>query len=407
MEMPPSEFIIYDYASFTSRLVDFKQFVQELAEFCMDTQVTLFDTHIGIRKENLGRLLHIYNETCNKDGEFSVHRIFGIGPFDDGVIVSHKVAGMLGVYGNIVGSTALHGITAINICGSEDQTNTIGDDAGMTYDATVISFEDIKRAIRTIGDIAEDKFERWTLGQEMVERHDGWHYTKRPIVVENGSVFVGWLPEFPVLARILGIKDGQHTIPHETLQERRRLMIKQTGRFLNSMTTHQSQLTEQDIAISLDILRKAYHQVHLDPKGAYPQRYTRSVGHSYPDELLATPPLTEEAISEGWWVALRLNEPDAIISIPIDYGQTDIPRAWTVGTEFVSTGSKLFGLMEKIKVLEKEPMREDVLVDDEVLERYEDFLMNRRRPVYLYRVLKDYEQYQSFTELLDTDHDAP
>jgi hypothetical protein len=400
--MPPSEFIIYDYKDFTSRLADFKRFCSKLGDFGEDTTVPVFDTHSGMQRRNLGTLLHHYNSTCNEDGIFSIHRIFGVGPFADGIMVHHRVAGMLGVFGNIVGSTALHGIVALNVCGSEDQTNNIGDDAGMAYCSDDLSFDEVKNAIRTIGEIAEEKFERWTVGQESVDEHDGWHYTKRPIGVEDGTIYVGWLPEFPVLARVFGVKDGQHTVPSETFEQRRRLMIKQTGRFLNSLTLHQAALTEQDIAISLDILRKAYHRMNLDPSGSYPTRYPRTTSHSYPDSILATPPLTEDSIVLGWWSALRLHEPATIINVPVDEGATEVPEKWSIGMEFVTASSRILGLMEKIRVLDKTPLTESLLVNEEVLERYEDFVMRRRQPLYKYQVLKDYEHYQSYAEFMIT-----
>jgi hypothetical protein len=99
--------LIYDYTSFTSNLVDFPRFCSELAAFLRGYMVKVFDTRYGIVEKDLGDIIGEYNSICNTNGAFDVSRVIN---FPDGtprVVLHHHVAGMLGVYGNITGSTAL------------------------------------------------------------------------------------------------------------------------------------------------------------------------------------------------------------------------------------------------------------------------------------------------------------
>jgi len=75
--------------------------------------VNIFDTRYGIIEKDLGDIVSHYNDVCNSEGAFDVSRVITFPDGSDRLVLHHHVAGMLGVYGNITGSTALQGLTEV------------------------------------------------------------------------------------------------------------------------------------------------------------------------------------------------------------------------------------------------------------------------------------------------------
>jgi len=390
-------FMIYDYASFTSALSEFFHFVAHTAHFLRGTSVLIYDTHEGLKKVSLYDLLSRYNSVCNQDGEFSVHRIDNLG-VGDRVIVNHQTAGMLGVFGNITGSTALHGLIGISICGSEDMINAIGDDAGTLFDVEKIGVEEIKAAIKTLGDIADEKFEFWVDTEENMDCEDGWHFTKRPIAVRDRVITQSWMPDFPIIPTILGYHDGQHTPPVQDLRSRRRLLIKQTCRLFDSMRLNIASVDDDDIDLCLTILRRLYAKVSLPVYGGWPDRYVReSKDGPYLDQLLAVPKLHVDSIREGWIAVLREQYQTGIIRLPrTDVGDSVLPSEMYQGLEFNWHSDKVLNVLAKIGVLSKEPLYEDHLITDENLELFERVALGKVKVTYQYVCRRDYPPWTSY-----------
>jgi len=386
--------MIYDYASFTSALADFKSFVFELGTFCKGRTVKIFDTHTGVEEVDLGDIILEYNALCNHDPLFSIHRIEGVDSAHPRCIVPHRVAGMLGIYGNIVGCTVLHGLVSISIVGDDNKANTIGDDGAVKYNEEDISTAEVKECLNTIGSIAEEKFELWDKDEMQSEESLGWHYTKRPITVDHHIVVTQWMPDFPILPVILGIKDGQHTLPVQDFISRRRLAIKQTCRLFDSLFRHRQFLTPLDISTVLDLIKRVFVKMRLPCYGSFPVlRYRNAYPKEgwFPDSALCIPALCEESIFEGWFSVLRQKGYEtAIVRVPVTIGADPVPVDFVAGISFKGYDSKLLGLMEQIGVVTKECLYEELLITDEVISRLDDLITRKARKVYEYTVTCDY-----------------
>jgi len=342
-----------------------------------------------------------YNQTCNEDPEFSVHRIERLDSDHPRCLVHHRVSGMLGVYGNIVGSTVLHGLSSISIVGAEEHVNTIGDDAGIKIDVNDITLEDTIECIQVIGDVATEKFEIWDDDEIYHELSTGWHYVKRPITVKETYIAQRWMPDFPVLARILGVSDGMHTTRPEDFVTRRRLLIKQTCRLFDAMTRNQQFCSEEDIEVCLSILRRMYILMRLPSRGSFPlsrgSMPNLQTSAIYPDSILCTPQLSQQSVRRGWFTVLRdrVNTETIFVSVPEVVGSQNLPDEFYVGCSFKSTGSRLLGLMEKIGVVSKESRYEDWLLTEDIVDILDQLIKKEIRQVYTYVVLQDYDPWAS------------
>jgi hypothetical protein len=398
---PEELFIIYDYSSFTTLLADFKSFMLELGIFCCGTPVRVFDTYRGVVEEDLGHLLLAYNATCNTDPEFSIHRIEGIASDHPQALVHHRVAGMLGIYGNIVGCTILHGLSTISIVGSELHANTIGDDAGIKIIVDDVSKEEAIQCIQVIGNVATEKFEIWDCDEKDQEQSIKWHYVKRPITVSDKIIVQQWMPDFPILARILNIQDGQHTVRPEDFITRRRLCIKQTCRLFDSMFRNIEFVSEQDIDTVLSVMKIVYTKMHLPHKGSFPMasRSSKNLSETriYPDSVLCTPALRSESVRDGWFFTLRQSWDETLfINLADTMGADQVPLELHAGDTFRTQGSQALGLLEKIGVVSKEASYDEWLISDEVLDRLERLIKNEDRPIYTFLVNRDYPQWASY-----------
>jgi hypothetical protein len=397
MFFPPSYFIVYDYTSFTSSLQEFITFCDGLGKFLKGTEMNIFDTYTGYRKIDVGDMILEYNDTCNKKGLFDMHRIVNDeGPYSE-VIVPHEVAGMLGVYGNIVGSTVLHGLSTMNITGSELLCNVIGDDAGATGDENELSVREMIEAVRSIGDIEEGKFETWEEDEDESDEAIGWHFVKRPITVSCHTIKQGWMPDFPIIPMILNQEDGQHTLQPLPLVDRRRLLIKQTCRLFDSMRMNPDQVSEEDRDIVISMLAQLYNRLRLPFHGSFPYRWAKRKG-CYPDSVLCVAPLLHESMTIGWYTTLRNKEvPTGFIRIPLEMIQIDpLPDRLYVGLEFHYRSNRVLSLLEKIGYIERETEYEEVRATEEAVDRLYDFITGIRKKSYLYRVLIDYDQWESY-----------
>jgi hypothetical protein len=402
-----TSFLIYDYSSFTSLLSSFPDFIQHLGIFCRNTEVRIFDTYSGFQDVKLQDLLFEYNRRCNGGGglfDTSKFKEYYQGS-DIKVIVSHETAGMLGVYGNISGSTALHGLIGVCICGDEDMFNAVGDDAGMAWLTKALTLEDTKDAIRVLGMIADEKFIVWFYSERDPSLPvNGWHYTKRPITVIEGVVDQGWMPDFPIIGSISGISDDLHTPKTPDFQNRRRLLIKQVCRLFDAMNMHLAYFDHYDIDIVLDLCGKLYRRLSLPVNGSFPNRYARPVtGSSYPDQVLCIPVLDKQSILKGWFTTLRERKPEyGLITMPVfNFDRIlDYPHELYVGQEFRGVGGSMLGLMVKLGIFESTPLYEDHIVTEDILDYYDYCIRNAVPRLYSYTVIKDYHLFPQIVDFL-------
>jgi hypothetical protein len=400
------QFLIYDYTSFTSLLSNFSSFIEHLSLFCQDHKVTIFDTHHGFMDIRLQDLLQQY-QLCNGGfGEFDISRFSKeLGTSDIQVIVPHETAGMLGVYGNITGSTTLHGCVGIQISADEDMFNAIGDDAGLAWDSSLVPLEEVKTAIRVLGEIADEKFIVWTESEEDPSFPiKSWHYTKRPITVIDGVIDQGWMPDFPIIASVTGMSDQLHTPAVKDIPERRRLLIKQTCRLFDSMRLHLAYFDIYDCDIVLDLLKVLYRRLSLPYSGSFPYRYaTIKRGSSYPDNFLCVPSLELDSIREGWFKTLKKQRRDLeIFTLPVFELERsrDTVEELFPGFEYIGVGSEMSGLMVKLGIFESTALYEDRLLTDSAIDYYDFCVSNNVKRLYSFRVVKDYHLFSQIVDML-------
>jgi hypothetical protein len=397
-------FLIYDYTSFTSNLVDFPRFCHELAAFLRGYKVNVFDSRVGLVEEDLGDILEQYNRVCNVGGAFDVSRVLTFPDGTDRVVLHHHVAGMLGVYGNITGSTALHGIVGIMVAGSEDRMNAIGDDAAGIFRISEMGIGDIKTAIRTLGDIEEDKFEVWEEDQNFVGEGIGWKFVKRPLNVEDQVITSGWMPDFPIYPVLLNEEDDAHDSVPQPYEIRRRSAIRQSVRLMESMKRNLDRVDDQDIQVVLEYLRWLFGKLRLPVHGTLPAGKHRSKipmePFAYSDEFLATPVLVEESIKNGWWATLcdNVDTETGYLRLPVEAPQEVLPDELIQGDVYVGRSRKIYGLLENIGIMEKRALFEDRLVSEDSLERLAEFMLGKRKEAYEFTVVTTYPPWRSYVQ---------
>lgn len=402
-------FIVYDYSAFTTSLVELHKFVDQLAVFADDTEINIFDTRTGPDRIKLRHYIQNYNDVCNKEGLFDISKVV---KFDDvdgcsstGYILNHHVAGMLGVYANITGCTVLHGIVGATIAGSEDCINTIGDDAGGYYheNLTRLSKDETLDAITLIGDIARKKFIIWTKDKDNLtdEEDQSWHYTKRPIYVESGNVVQGWMPEFQIYPALMNRNDGLHTTIPTSFRQRRDKAITQTVRLFTSMYRHQDQISNSDRELVVTFTRWLFNYLLITTEGSVPceedpdcHLYQRPYG----SRCLTIPIICVESMTEDWFDLLteRVTGDIRTMSVPMREIADDLPERLSLGLTFKSHGHKMLSMMERLSLVKKDRLVEDVQSTEDNMRYLKDFLTGRRKWVYKYTVLTDLPQWSSF-----------
>lgn len=338
-----SSVFIYDYSSFTSNLSELKYFLAELAEWCKDTTVRLVDTHEGIIQCSLGDLLASYNTDVNINAELDLSRVFHLSHPERPLLEAATKNGMLGVYGNIVLSTFLHGLFLTFTCGSDDLCNVVGDDAiGVTRDEEW-SMPDILDTVRLLGDVAEEKQETW-VGEGSLDDSHGWQFLKRPLDRLANNLFVGILFDLPLAIYVdPPADDGVHTQELGGFQERIRSFLMQTCRLLTRMHHLEHKLSEEEIEFGLQYLRTCFRRLHLPQRGAMPP-----VSHPRLkfDLDLAIPIIARESVSRPWHELLVEESMGQGSTLPRHTFHTVEPEVFRhIGQEFDASSNRLLDLL--------------------------------------------------------------
>jgi hypothetical protein len=308
------------------------------------------------------------------------------------------------VYGNIVGCTVLHGLVSMMISGSPDLTNAVGDDGGLQSRDSVLPVEVLHTAIRTLGDIAPEKFVDWTRDDDNDPDSENWHFTKRPLQRSLGRMMPGYMPDFPILPSCLNLVDDMHTVPDLDFVGRRRLFIKQTCRLFDWMTRHLPLVTDRDIEITLDLIGSCYRQLHLHFEGSFPRRGLPKDKAFYPDEFLCVPVLSVSSIKEGWYNELKrtLGVYTGLIMVPKVTGRDELPLTLVPGKSFLYTADKILTLLERIRVVERVKVYEELVATDRVIELLDQIITRKLKPLYRVTPLRYYTPYDSYTYYLSS-----
>jgi len=370
--------IIYDYISFTSKIQAVVRFLRELSMFLQGVNVVLVGEWGGPKNADLGDVLMAYNETCNSWAEFDISKVCSL---EDTTLLRHS-CGMLGVPGNIMAATILHGIHTAFIAESMTRSKCIGDDAKiyMQLQSPVdwIIFED---QLRNIGDISLEK----TMSFEYTERDDfdilGWHYAKRPIMRTYNRIIQLPMTTFPTLDCILGLKDENRTIlPNSTTMSARRHRFGNVWlRLLRSLHS-EMECTEEDTELlySYQILARK----NLELVGRRPGRFQDKHGVGIAPPM----PQKEEFGMDPLDLIASQYEFEEEIEVPKEAVETVVPYGY-LGEQFESGSTKMLSFLEKMGILQTEVVFERVSRKSLGDKGFAARVVSQYRFSYLYTVL--------------------
>lgn len=241
---------VYDLISFTSNLTEFKYFLDDLADFVDDIEIIVVDSYRGPLRWSLGALIRDYNKVCNYNAEFSLNRYLD-GFFE---ILEHMRAGFLGVYGNIAGSTGLHGLYACQVCGDSGGCKCVGDDVyGVVKLSKEITKKTVVTSIQTIGDLNPAKVAWWPYRpiEQEDEDNTAWPYCKRPFDRSENRMILEQGLYLPVWGLLIHIQDQVHEARADPKTQIKILasqvyaLIRQCRQLFPPIESHQQDLIRQ------------------------------------------------------------------------------------------------------------------------------------------------------------------
>jgi len=222
--------IIYDYASFTSSLDAIKGFVDYLSVFFTGTKVLVVDPWIGLIAMDLGYLFAEYNRVCNHYQDFDISRLSLTEAHES---IFQHTCGMLGVEGNIILATLLHGLFLRFIAGLR-RSKAVGDDAKFhhrTSDGKLSSW-DREYAHWMLAGLGKLQPEKMFAFESDPAVEQVYRYVKRPLFRDGNIMISGLLIPLPSQIPLTGALDGYHTVtPSDT--NPCRIVFKQIIRFLD------------------------------------------------------------------------------------------------------------------------------------------------------------------------------
>ncbi|QMP84024.1 hypothetical protein [Rhizoctonia solani ambivirus 1] len=257
--------LIYDLTSFTSQMDEQKYFVEELANYCSGAMFPIIDPREGQKLQDLGDLLHTYNEECNIYPAVSYERFPG---FDKDVISEHARASMLGIFGNLMSCTLAHGIAVAQTVETPDELNVAGDDAAVAENVEDPFLTDY--AIRSVGEYERSKT---FYGDEV-----GAIALKRPIHIEGDRPVMSVNivpPSLTMILHQLGIEDPRYFYPPELVTDSERISSigKDLMRFLTSLHYRLPKVTEDEVLYAFDMFRAISRLLNQPSGGKLPNLY--------------------------------------------------------------------------------------------------------------------------------------
>lgn len=261
--------IIYDLASFTSKLDEIRNFVESLASFFSGVEITVMDSYHGPLQIDLGEMLRRYNQEANNYAKCDITKVMEL---VEQTCICHT-CGMLGVPGNISSCTLLHGIFTCYVVKSTRKCRCVGDDAKLYWYGWHL--KDLECDISTFGEVSVEKMESWG-PDDGASLDKAWNYTKRPINrLPRNVVTIGQLVIFPTLDTILGLPDDHYHlyIPQkETPPARANRFSAQWNRLLKTLWSNLVSLTDIDREILFHFQMSGAHNLQLFGCGSVSKR---------------------------------------------------------------------------------------------------------------------------------------
>jgi len=372
--------VTYDYSSFTTSLAELRHFMFWLAEACGDIVVPLLDVFHGVVEVSLKTLLHTYNEQINHHQMFSIERFQQCEEFCS---LRQGRSGSLGVKGNIVLSTTLHGLALADITGTPDDDCCVGDDALCKIRAWYLTL--FITCVNNLGDINASKFITITPRDPEIEMSaltEQFKFLKRPLNLDYKNVPVlGRLDFFPSVSDALFPQgDGVHTTtPGYNWFQSAKTFAMQVGRYY-AIHCNGDDITilarDEDLEGLLGLFQEVYRIKGLPIDGGVPGGFVVE-GGEYPrrGDFFCPPVDTIECFSTRWMEVILYRFYGQTITLPVTVGGT-IPPPLDVylGLSFrASSDVQVLALLVDLGILEKSVEMRSVVFDgsvcDEVWER--------------------------------------
>lgn len=286
--------VTYDYKSFTTTLEELRYFVSFLADFFLTTRVFLMDLFSGPFHDDLGDLLHRYNNACNIRPSFDTFRLAEFLGVED--TYESTRGGLLGVNGNINLALLLHGLHLSTFDDNPASKSVVGDDS-----LVKVRPQEVERLINHVNDliplpddlaIHPDKFKM------MLDEHNlpfeevpgalplPWQYLKAPLSFSGSEIRL--LPKlpFPNLALVFSLSNRFRTTFPATLDQVVHKFLSQLSTWFTACNRCFGDVKEDksilsDFAASHDfvlvrhVLLVSYKRLGLDPQGSLPGRFVK------------------------------------------------------------------------------------------------------------------------------------
>jgi len=334
--------ITYDYSSFTTSLGELKYFMFWLAESVGDVVIPVLDVFYGVRDIPLRYILHAYNDAVNRHQAFSVERFQQA---EESFLLRQGRSGSLGVKGNIVFSTTLHGLSLADITGTPDDDCCVGDDALAKMRSWFITI--FIACVNNLGDINPEKFTtiRRPYGPEHSHLIEQYKFLKRPLTVTYAGIpSLGRLEFFPSVADALFPKgDGFHTtVPGLSDYNTAKTFAMQVGRYYRIHCNYDEAtiiFRDEDLELILTAFKAAYVKYGLPIEGGIPGDFVVRVGAIGRDSDFFCPAVDSTECFVTPWMEILLNRfYGRRVSLPVTLGGTVVPPPEAcVGQRFRAT----------------------------------------------------------------------
>jgi hypothetical protein len=343
-----STVFVYDYSSFTSELTELKHFMDNLAEFCRGTKISCIDTSTGMVQYDLGDILDQYNLTVNKRPEMDGTTIFK--SQGERIPLHHNKSGMLGVYGNIVWSSALHGLFLAFLTGSFESSGVIGDDAAGVIQDDEWSLGALLQCLRGIGDVHKEKLQEWGPGILSTGTY-GWQFVKRPLERISNRMYPGALIDLPLLFYVCDPLHDFHTQSAGSIIDRRKAIISQVSRLYDRLHQFESRLSEESIEFAIRYTQIVFSALDLPTTGALPSCHPYRHEKGIPMML---PILDRKSVSRPWIEVLTEELDGQTFTLPKFAWSPEIPESYRYeGQETEGTSHPLFSIGEDLGFIRK------------------------------------------------------
>lgn len=375
----PSGFLrIYDLEAFTSRMTEQRGFLDSLSKFCSGYPFSYMDSARGVITRDFGEVLWDYNQSCNHFPEVTFERAE---PIMHGIPSYHRIAGPLGVFGNLVTCKVAHGALVLQIVDHEDQLNCAGDDGAL--DSNVERDKHLNFCIDALGrDQEEKRFRSDELGCICL---------KRPLTQSFSTIrhHLRIIP--PSLYNILHHGKG-YTDPryrhfgeeYMTLDDHRKVIATEVFRFTRSVYLANEILTVEELEVAFKVIEWIQQEFRFPIEGCL-----AGFGSKY------TFPMILDGDPQGFWSF------DPILRTAYNHYRpnSDLPKRGKSfvrlseysfsGAQFQSNSSPHLKFLEQLGFVEKEKALSESRVELSVEEYVSHYIIDYVPAVYCYTVVRD------------------